>query len=275
MLASYFRSACSVADRLEGVRVVMAVVIMILMIFGPYGSVYTDHQDLLQRFGWFAVPLSAQSLLALRALTFAASLVLLSGRFARSAAAITAIGFFILNAYVSGFDGLWNYNAHLNFMLFALCFIRRSAETSRQILFGIYVIVALVYFQAGLSKLLHGGWEWMISGRTIRTYAVLIGTDLGRYLTGFPVVFKAMTLASVPLELMLGVAFLVPRLQRPAAMIAVLFHLGIYSILGISFWHLWIFYPVLFTDASSKVKLWRSASSSAKIPMGNVKIGSV
>lgn len=106
---------------------------------------------------------------------------------------------------------------------------------------------AAVYTQAGLSKVIYGGKEWMTEGTTLKGALAVLGTPEGHKLSGDERLMKALSVATVAGEL----AFL-PMLvagwrgRKLIALGAVAFHLATKRFLGISFWHLWALYPALF-----------------------------
>ncbi len=106
--------------------------------------------------------------------------------------------------------------------------------------------VAVLYLQAGLSKVLLGGWEWFLTGNRIWTETILLGTPIGKWLTQWPSIFRGMGIGTGIFELILPFFFFFERTQAKVASIAIAFHLATFIIMGISFWFLWALYPALF-----------------------------
>lgn len=137
---------------------------------------------------------------------------------------------------------LWNYVSHLLFGLVLLTLHQWSGRSgnNRSILPNLKILFAAVYLQAGLSKLIYGGVEWFWGGKTIYVYAQIIGTPLAHGLIGHHALFRAATMSSFVIELLLPFLLFVRRLEVYAMAIFIAFHVGIWLVIGISFWHLWI-----------------------------------
>lgn len=137
---------------------------------------------------------------------------------------------------------IWNYTSHLLFALVILSVYEWSGrqEDRQKILIYLKVLFAAVYVQAGLSKLIYGGLTWFTSGKTIYVYAQIIGTPLGQGLGENAFLFPAATFLSFIVELILPLLLFIPRFELFALAGLLAFHAGVWMILGISFWHLWI-----------------------------------
>ena len=59
-------------------------------------------------------------------------------------------------------------------------------ETMSFVLAFMQAYVIFVYFQAGLSKLVYGGIEWIATGRTVTAYALRFKPFLGQLLVEQP-----------------------------------------------------------------------------------------
>ncbi len=170
----------------------------------------------------------------------------------KTAQILFAIAFFFFNFYVKSFSTTWWItNTHLNFFAIALCFVPQKGTLKAQelasflIAFMMLYITAL-YFQAGISKLIHGGIYWFFDGYRIWTETVLLGTPFGKWLTQWPQLFTLMSFFTGIFELLLPALFLLRTTQGKMALVAFLFHMGTFLVMGISFWFLWALYPALF-----------------------------
>lgn len=172
---------------------------------------------------------------------------------------VAATAFVSTNAYVAHFHPrFWNYNSHLSLFVAAAAAAdlwppatgplpERTAQLQSVALASMQLGAATVYSQAGVSKLVHGGKEWMTTGRTVKGALALLGTPAGAELSRNDELMRLIAVLTV-----LGEASFLPLLvarwqdRRLIAAGAVGFHLLTNRYLGISFWHLWWLYPALF-----------------------------
>ena len=99
-------------------------------------------------------------------------------------------------------------------------------------------VVALVayYWKAGVAKLLESGLAWA-DGATLQFYLLMSRTTWGTWLAGFPAACAALSACSLAFEL--GSPLAIARPLRWTVLGAgVLFHLGTWIFLGITFWPL-------------------------------------
>ncbi|WP_371623986.1 hypothetical protein OG245_14825 [Streptomyces sp. NBC_01116] len=173
--------------------------------------------------------------------------------------AVAATGFIGSSAYVAHFHPrFWNYNSHLSLFVLAAAAadVREPADGHRSeaveqlqsvAIASMQLGAATIYSQAGLSKLLHGGKEWITSGDTVRGSLVLLGTPAGVEVSRNDRLMRLVAVATV-----LGETAMLPLLiarwgdRRLLGVAAVGFHLLTRRYLGISFWHLWWLHPALF-----------------------------
>ena len=86
-----------------------------------------------------------------------------------------------------------------------------------------------------------------MSGVTARFFMLRIGTTLGVQLAEQDSIAVAGSIATGFFELGFLFVFLSWQQAVPIIVfIAFVFHLSMFAILGISFWHLWILFPALF-----------------------------
>jgi hypothetical protein len=259
----------NVVPRLVLLRWVLGVSVAVLATFGPFGDFFGEQPDLYQPRGlltWLP-PLSAMQLASARWLTVGFALLLAMGFLVRVSCVVTAALFFLLNGYTSAFSApTFNYDTHLNVFLILLCLCEgrvlsprvgwRRAGAATSLLrstYGSFVLgamqlyVALLYGQAFLAKLLIGGPAWFFTGDVVMLHTLRMGSAVGRWLCQLPGVFPALGVATGVFELTVGWALLRGgRLGAVAALSAMVFHLGTWLVLGISFWHLVVLLPPLF-----------------------------
>lgn len=144
----------------------------------------------------------------------------------------------------------WNFNTHLLFfstlITISLYFERnphRGMMNSFSLSFPI-LYTGTLYLQAGLSKIIHSGPQWL-RGDTILQNTYFTGTEFGRYLITFGFISPLMATATILCEL--SVIFLIISSRyRATGILLILLHVGIFIFMRISFWNLIALYPALF-----------------------------
>lgn len=238
---------------LERTQIALSLMVVLLLLLGPYDDFYVEMAP------WLYSPQAPFSWLPNLGVHFwtlkysVMALALLSALHLRTAQICFAICFFLFNFYVKSFGTTWWItNTHLNFFAIALCFTPGDSKKKSSQEFASFLIafmtlyIAVLYFQAGLSKLIHGGLGWFLDGERIRTETILLGTSLGKWLTQWPRLFDSTAFGTGIFELLLPSFFLFRNTQRRMALIAIGFHLSTFLVMGISFWFLWFLYPTLF-----------------------------
>jgi len=253
-------------ERLRYIRISLCSIVILLLLVGPYDSFYLDTAPWLYKaktpFPWFPNLGSHFWTLKFSVIFFALSFGL--GIWKKTTGPLFALLFLFLNYYVTCFGSTyWVTNTHLNFFAIALCFVPQKSKSSKEfasfLLAFMITYVAFLYFQAGLSKLLWGGLDWFISGQRIWTETILLGTPLGKWLTQWPWIFQVMGIWTGIFELFLPFLFFFEKTQRWCAVAAITFHLGTFTVMGISFWFLWSLYPALFfIKRNSSIRLQSS-----------------
>jgi hypothetical protein len=211
-------------------------VIIILLSCGPYGDFYTSNPLLFTGYlylgNWFFVLkyfIIIQILLCLRYYHSKIDNILL------------AVAFMYFQHYITCFStSYWITNTHLNIFLALTCLPKKYKSV---VVRFCQVYIAFMYFQAGLSKLLLGGISWFLYGERIWTETLLLGTPIGKYLTQWPILFMPMGWFTFIVELIIPCCLLY---NKYLIIIPILFHIGTYMILGISFWFVWILFPAIF-----------------------------
>ena len=144
----------------------------------------------------------------------------------------------------------WNFNTHLNFFLIAVTgyqFAKKSNQNASIVLSFFYLFVGFLYFQAGLSKVLVSGLQWAIEGSTLIQFTLLQGTEFGKYFVKIKYIPQIISGMTILLELLILPWIILNKNYKYLFVVLTSMHIGIYAVMGISFWHLTILFPFLFT----------------------------
>lgn len=236
--------------RVKWVRVSLCWMVIFLLLLGPYDDFYVKGADWFfkaqQPFPWF--PNLENHFFTLKYFTviFALCNALNIQRWVTGP--LFAVSFLFFNFYVTCFGTTyWITNTHLNIFALILLLDRpNNKEMASFIVAFMTTYISALYFQAGLSKLLLGGVDWFIYGERIWTETILLGTPFGKWLTQWPWIFRGLGIGTAVFELMMPVLFFFSATQPYVAFMALLFHLGTFVVMGISFWFLWALFPALF-----------------------------
>jgi uncharacterized membrane protein YphA (DoxX/SURF4 family) len=257
--------------RLALMRISLGLVCTAYVALEPYHRILLDAGGLLYTpsplFAFFPL-LDRTGLWLLEGLTLVAGLCFTLGYRTRASTLVFSMLFAVWNFYVACLSRpTWIYNTHLNFFLWLLCFCpageRYSVDArlrgntpepgpgSLQLAsFGLsfmQMYIAVLYFQAGLSKVITSGMAWFVLGQTPLIQTVQTGTWFGFQLTRFPELFNVFNIYAAVLEFaFLPATLLLGRAPRVMALMAILFHVGIGLTMKVSFWHLFFLYPALF-----------------------------
>lgn len=257
--------------RMFVVRLAVSLVTVSYVLLGPYDRFHVDAADLLYRpAGPFAfIPaLGATAFYTLKYAVVISGLLVAVGFLTRLSCVVFAVTYFVFAYYAGHFSTeLFSYITHLNFFAFALCFVdaerfwsldwvrapaRRDAPCPRArqerasfALAFMQLYVVAFYVQAGISKLLVGGMDWLLTGATPYYGTIVSGTDLGLVLTGHPWLFPIISLSTGLFELGFFLILWKP-LRWIFAAGAIAFHLGILLTLNIFFYQLSAIVPLLF-----------------------------
>ncbi|MFH0244580.1 hypothetical protein ACGRHY_19695 [Streptomyces sp. HK10] len=232
----------------------------------PDGSFFEEHHDTVmspQVRGKRPFRLSRRGYEALRGTGLVGMALWTAGVRHPAVRAAAAAGFIGTQAYVAHFHPrFWNYNSHLSLFVAAAAAAdvrpspsgavagghsERTAQLQSVALASMQLGAATIYTQAGLSKLLHGGGEWMTGGRTVKGSLAVLGTPAGAEISRNDPLMRAIAVLTV-----LGETAFLPLLvarwhdRRLIGLSAIGFHLLTKRYLGISFWHLWWLHPALF-----------------------------
>jgi len=241
-------------EKLNAVRISLCCIVIVLLSFGPYDSFYVDTADWLYQpgwpFPWF--PNLGIHFWTLKYLVIVLGICCIVNFQLWLIGPLFAISFLFFNFYITGFSTTyWVTNTHLNFFAFALCFeypknrVYSYGKASFILAFMI-TYIAVLYFQAGLSKVIAGGFNWFFDGERIWIETILLGTPFGKWLTQWPWIFIPMSLGTGVFELILPFGFFFLNTRKIVAGIAIMFHLLTFAIMGITFWFLWALFPAIF-----------------------------
>lgn len=192
--------------------------------------------------------------------TALAGMALWTGGVRHPAVRAVAAGAFIgTSAYVAHFHPrFWNYNSHLSLFVAAAAAadlrepaVGSRSQTATQLqslaIASMQLGTATIYSQAGLSKILHGGKDWVTTGSTVKGALILLGTPAGVEVSRHDQLMRLVAAATVVGETAV-LPLVIARWQnrRLIGAAAIGFHLLTRRYLGISFWHLWWLHPALF-----------------------------
>jgi len=124
------------------------------------------------------------------------------------------------------------------------------SELARWPLRVIQWLLVLVYFSAGLSKLVSAGPDWL-NGHTLTYYLVQDGLNkgvpLGLWLAEHPMAVRGLSVVALAFELSFAFAILVPRLTWGYVALGAVLHLGIWFTMQANFFQ-YIFVYVAFVE---------------------------
>lgn len=249
--------------RLPVARVVLGSACAVLLAFGPYDRFFVDTAPYLYPVRGALLPPPGEWFAGLRAVGIVSSVAFALGLLTRASCVVTACSFGLVTFYAAQFaDRPWSYNTHLLFFLLMFCCVEtprewgvsgdaspaslRNAESQSFLLFFMRLFVGMIYFQAGLAKLLESGSGWFLSGQTAWSMTALQGTALGKELCRFPWMFPLGSIATGFFELSFLFFFPFRRIYGWLTFAALGFHFMLWATLGISFWHVAVFVPALF-----------------------------
>lgn len=177
---------------------------------------------------------------------------------------LAAILFLVFNWYAakSSPSEMYNYNTHLNLFLIAIAigdiFKAMKIDVEQYVFSFSRFYVAVFYFQAGITKIIHAGFEWF-NGRTAWVFSMEMGTPLGMFMTNYPELFTIGSIIIVLFELTFLPLYLLKIHVEKLVLGAFMLHMTVFLTMGISFWHMWIIFPALFyREISESINNWKS-----------------
>lgn len=167
-----------------------------------------------------------------------------------------AILFGIFNWFcsVDSPGGLYNYNTHLNIFLVGLVLVlyirnkseKYSPDAEEKFFQFCQCYILIFYLQSGISKIFFAGTTWLMTGRTAWVFTLELGTDFGKLLAHYPLLFAVGSFLIVAFEIIILPLYLLKVWRRPLILGMVFLHLSVFAVMGISFWHMWLLYPIVF-----------------------------
>lgn len=176
---------------------------------------------------------------------------------------LAAVIFLVFNWYAanSSPSDVYNYNTHLNLFLIAIAigdiFLVMHRDVEKYVFSFSRFYVAVFYFQSGITKVIHAGFEWL-NGRTAWVFSMEMGTPLGKYMTNYPELFAIGSTVIVLFELTFLPLYLMKFRIEKLVIGAFILHMSVFVTMHIAFWHMWMIYPALFyRELSDYVRNWR------------------
>lgn len=265
---TFFFSQPRAFIRLGLLRILVVGICLFMLSIGPYDTLYhTLFAPIMfqAHFPFVFFPPLGEGVLWLKICAYGIGFFALIGYRTLLALPLFTLCYCTLNYYIHCFQDHYCMNqAHLNISLIILSLTPSSARFSidsflrekpaslaayEKASFALTFLggyIALLFFQTGLSKLIYGGIGWFLSGDTLYVETIFDGTDFGRYLTRFSWTFPLFGIGVFFFELIFPFFFLLYRYHFIFGIIILLFHLGTYWVMGISFWFLWPLYIPLF-----------------------------
>lgn len=254
-IENWFFNQPLLKERSAILRMICGIVVFVYLSLGPSDDFILALQDLFQVNGEVLTTFFAHYT-KLKWLTIISALFLTIGLFTPLTSLVTMLGFFI-NCYLNYkiTPGNWGYTPHIHVFLTTLLFCQSNHKWSLDNYFWkhtkvfntertsfalafLMAYVATIYFQAGLAKIFIGGLGWMTSGQTIYVFSHYFGTDFGHWLMQYPKLFSFFAFYTVIFELLFILCLFSQRGLFIGFIMCTLFHLGVGTIMTLSFWHL-------------------------------------
>ena len=248
-----------IVDRLLLVRITFLSSVLILVCSRYYGLFFPRTEPLftagpgdcpLPRLSWMG-----RSYVLIRVSLVVACLLALFGLGGPLLLVLIVLSFAALDFYTANFTPkIWPNLFHLH-VFGTLCVLGELAPVlspvspisfSQTTIVLMQWQVGLIYFFAGVAKVIHGGIDWALKAKSLHFVVLTNGTRLGRFLLSDFRSRRAASIGALLLELLLPFLLFFPSLHPLFAFLALSFHLATYGMFGISFWHLWVFFPALF-----------------------------
>jgi hypothetical protein len=241
-------------------RIVLALAVILPICFGQYNRFLFDASPfLLQQNNWLTNFFFSNLLIydSLRWIAVGSSILFALGKRTLYSGLLTSVSFTLLDYLSFAIEStIWNYMTHIQFFIFLLSFSGLNHRELTSFIFRVMqVYVCMIYFQAGLSKVIHGGLPWIKTGSALFVTTFLDGTPMSKMLLPYERLFILISCATVIFELMVPIIFINPKRRRFLGFSLITFHLGTYYWFNISFWQLFMLYPVLLMNEHHKVEL--------------------
>lgn len=164
--------------------------------------------------------------------------------------------------------GIFNYNTHLFWLLLLIlssdsaCLLSYRPQKRRfsHIHNGVALQVmcsalAMIYLLSMVAKFASAGPEWFTSGRAVAFALAQANSPIATWLRAHEWTPRLIAMLTGVFEWGFPIAVHVRRLRVLAVVSSLCFHLGIWFTLGISFWHLWLFFPALYISPPRRLAL--------------------
>jgi hypothetical protein len=238
---------------LKYLRISLGLIIATLVLLGPYTSELVELNKFINPNGSIIQSLIFNSnftYTAFRSVLFIFAILFSLGFYERLVSIVLSMLFILFQyAHYKMTPYAWNFNTHLNFftLIYSLyLFLPKKKEVSSTMLASTIFYVGTLYFQAGISKVIFGGWEWVSTGNTVSQFSFFIGTSFGKWLVSIPGFAQLISGFSILVEISVLPLIFIRSLYRQLGVFLILFHLGILIVMGISFWHLVFLFPSMF-----------------------------
>jgi len=173
---------------------------------------------------------------------------------------LAAVCFILYQAYLNSFEKMDHGFAPLIYAALLFPFVLfekyKAKKKNTPIFYSwslrlIQIVIALVYFQAGIEKLLISGFHW-VSAETFRSYIYLHNAPVGLWVASSDFLSFLLPLCGLVFQLSFPLLLFYPKLLKlPILLTGVLFHLGTVLLFGIShFFNPWLFTYIFFIDLS-------------------------
>lgn len=267
-LDSFFFKQENSLERVALLRVLVVGIALIMLLIGPYDTVYHIKAAPLMfrpRFPLIFIESVGEWFFWLKSIALIAGVFSLLGLFNRVSLTFFTLFYCTLNFLIHCYQDHYCMNqAHINFILLFLCFARsdrlfcldavifgsqkytkRESEYASWVITASGAFIATLLFQTGVSKLIYGGVGWFLSGDTLYVETIIDGTQWGRLLTSYNWFFPFVGISVAVFELICPWMFLSKKLHFYLGLLLLFFHLSTFITMGITFWFLWpLYFPV-------------------------------
>jgi len=161
---------------------------------------------------------------------------------------LVAAVFTVLQAWIYSFEKLDHAFAPLTYVLWLMPWLLHQTQYGQPqwALSLIRVVIATVYLQAGLEKLLIGGSEWL-APETFRNYLYLHPTATGLWVARYEWLCVLLPLLGLLFQLGFISIIFYPKLRRVLLPAGILFHTGTYVLMDVGgLVNAWVWLYVLF-----------------------------
>ncbi|MDX1904809.1 MAG: HTTM domain-containing protein, partial [Thermonemataceae bacterium] len=161
----------------------------------------------------------------------------------------------ILQGFLYGFGKIdhtyttWAYVSTIFLFLLQEKNKSETNETNAWALRLMQVVIAMVYLQTGIEKLLIGGLNWF-EPATMQTHLLAHPTTIGLFLANSELICVLMSIFVMVLEIGFPLILFYPKLKIPILLMGLAFHTGTFVLLGVggfpSLW--WLIYIIWFLE---------------------------